>query len=73
MLKDIWQEIIELTKDRKFNRNAVLLIMISLISSWSLAFVGNNPGRLAQQEKLERFSNIMSVGISIRAQTIIRK
>ena len=82
MLKDIWQEIGHLNSDRaaprlwrvrKFVRNMGLVTMISLLSSCSLVLVGTSSQRLAQQEKLERLSNLMSVGICIRTQMILRQ
>lgn len=73
MLTEIWQEIAELTKDSKFVRNLGLVAMITLASSCSLATEYTNPARLAQQERLEEFSALMSVGLCIRTQTILTK
>lgn len=73
MLAEICQEIAELTKDSKFVRNLGLVTMITLASSLSLATEYTNPARFAQQEKLEQFSSLMSVGLCIKTQTILTK
>jgi hypothetical protein len=73
MLAEIWQEITELTKDSKFVRNLGLVTMITLVSSCSLATEYTHPERLAQQEKIEQFSGLMSVGLCLRTQIILNK
>ena len=73
MFAEIWQEITELTKDQKFVRNLGLVTIITLTSSFSIAAESTNPNRLVQQEKLEQFSNLMSVGFCIRNQSIFSK
>ncbi|VEP12632.1 conserved exported hypothetical protein [Hyella patelloides LEGE 07179] len=72
MLAEIWQEITELTKDRKFIRNLSLVAVIALASSFSLA-ASNHSERLAQQGKLDRCSNFMSMGLCIKTQNIVTK
>ena len=73
MLKDIWQEISHLSSDRKFVRNTSFVTMISLVSSCSFALIDTSSQRLAQLEKLERLSDLISVGICIRTQMILRQ
>ena len=72
MLAEIWQEITELTKDQKFVRNLGFVAMIVVASSSSLAAEYAHPERLAQQQKLEQFSGLVSVGLSIRTQDILK-
>jgi hypothetical protein len=73
MLAEIWQEITELKKDRQFVRNLGLVAMITLAFSCSLAAEYTHPERLAQKERLEEFSGLMSVGLCIRTQIILNK
>ena len=73
MIKEIAQELVELTKDRKFARNLGLVTLVTVVSSVNLVAGSVSPERTAQKEKLENFSELVSVGLSIRSQTIINK
>ena len=72
MFKEICQEIAALAKDRKFVRNLGIVTTIAVASSVSLAAGSISPERLAQQEKLDQFSELVSVGLSIRTQTFLK-
>ena len=73
MIKEIATEIVELTKDRRFNRNLALVLLITLIPSVELNLGGFSPERTTQKEKLENYFELKSVGSNLRSQTTNRK
>lgn len=73
MIQEICQEMTQLTKDRLFMRNLGIVGGIVLISSASLALGSASSERLAKKARMENLSNLMSVGLSIRTQTILGK
>ena len=72
MLVDIGEEIIELARDAKFRRNLGLVVLLSLVSSSSVAGEYSSPKRLARHEKVEQFFDLVSVGVCIRTKLIMR-
>ncbi|MDJ0537074.1 MAG: hypothetical protein QNJ70_32100 [Xenococcaceae cyanobacterium MO_207.B15] len=74
MLQEIWQEILNLKQDKQFTRNLIVVFIITIASSLILAEQYRHPARLAQQQRLTQFYNLVSVGMVIRTyDTLLNK
>lgn len=74
MLREIYQEIIKLQKDRKFLRNLTLLGISTLALFGGIAEPYYYSATSPQQERVEHFSPFISAGMVIRTyHTVLDK
>ncbi|HHP7230098.1 MAG TPA: hypothetical protein ACFCUY_04485 [Xenococcaceae cyanobacterium] len=74
MLEEIWQEMIALKQNQIFRRNLIIVGISAIALPLTLITEYRHPGRLAQQERIAEFSNLVSVGMVIRTyETLLNK